>query len=98
MSLGILLVVVIVLGVLINILSSNNIKNLNYPLVYRRDNGELTLLKNNQKSSDAKVLTTMDGVGYTTYSNKSNIYKTSKSHQNQIMIYSHITIKKQNNY
>ena len=74
MSLGILLVVVIVLGVLINILSSNNIKNLNYPLVYRRDNGELTLLKNNQKSSDAKVLTTMDGVGYTTYSNKSNKY------------------------
>ena len=74
MSLGIILVVVIVLAFLINILSSNNVKNLNYPLVYKRDNGEVTLLKNNQQSSDAKVLTTMDGIGYTTYSNTSNKY------------------------
>lgn len=73
-SLVVLIIVVIVGAIAINSLNEGAINNIDYPLVYKRENGEIVLLKSKDKKSDSTILSYSDGTGYTTYANKSSRY------------------------
>ena len=73
-SLVVLIIVVIVGAVAIKSLNEGSVENLDYPLVYKRENGEIVLIKSNQKKDDTVTLSSSDGTGYTTYANKTSRY------------------------
>lgn len=73
-SLVILIIVVIVGAVAIKSLNEGSIDNIDYPLVYKRENGQIVLLKSKESKDDGTILSYSDGTGYTTYANKSSRY------------------------
>lgn len=73
-SFVILIIVVIVGAVAIKSLSEGSVSNIDYPLVYKRENGQIVLLKSKESKDDGIILSYSDGTGYTTYANKSSRY------------------------
>lgn len=78
-SFVIALLVIIVGIAAIDAIKENSLDNIDYPLVYRKENGEIILLESEDKTGkDGYVLSTSDGTGYTTYGNTSNRYVLTK--------------------
>lgn len=73
-SAAVLIIVVIVGAIAINSLNEGSIDNIDYPLVYKRENGEIVLLGSKQTKEDGTILSYSDGTGYTTYANTSSRY------------------------
>ena len=72
----IVLVLVVTLGMAaIDVIIENSTGNIKYSLVYKRENGEIALLKPEDDSGKKSIiLSKTDGTGYTTYANKTNRY------------------------
>lgn len=82
-----IIIVILVLIASINAIRTNSLDNIDYPLVYQKENGEIILLKSkNKEGKDGSVLSTSDGTGYTTYANKSNRYVLTKK-ENDLYIF-----------
>ena len=86
-SFAVLVLVVIVGIAAIDAIKENSLDNIDYPLVYRKESGEIILLESNDQSGkEGYVLSTSDGTGYTTYGNTSNRYVLTKK-ENDLYIY-----------
>ena len=86
-SVTVILFVLIVGIVAFDAIKENSLDNIDYPLVYRKENGEIILLESeDEKGKDGYVLSTSDGTGYTTYGNSSNRYVLTKK-ENDLYIY-----------
>lgn len=84
----IVILFVIIVGIIaVDAIKENSLDNIDYPLVYRKESGEIILLESeDEKGKDGYVLSTSDGTGYTTYGNTSNRYVLTKK-ENDLYIY-----------
>lgn len=84
----IVIVFIIIVGIVaVDTIKQNSLDNIDYPLVYRKESGEIILLESEDETGkDGYVLSTSDGTGYTTYGNTSNRYVLTKK-ENDLYIY-----------
>lgn len=86
-SAAVLILVVIVGYAAVSAIKEKSLDNIDYPLVYQKEDGQLLVMTSKDKTKkDAFVLSEADGTGYTTYQNRSKRYILTKK-ENDLYLY-----------